>query len=167
MKKLLTLLAVFAIVGIASAQYVQGPIVINALTNAGTWTVMPADGGGAATNVPTTQAKWVPVGPNGFGVFIKGYGTNAALTTNVWITLEPGIQRPNGTIWPVSNALPVVVYLPTGTATNRYYTNFASTTLNLGNISAVRVKSIMQTNGVVGGSLAGALFVEEFNISTR
>lgn len=139
-----------------------------ALTNRTvTWVVAPAAGGSPATNVPTAQALVVPVGPNGFGVGIKSFGTNAALTTNTWITIESGILDSGGTFYPITNNNVTVVLLPRGVATNTYYTNFVmSTSATLGNVTAVRVKDIMQTNGLIGSSLAGNLFIERFWITT-
>ena len=165
MKKLLSTLSVTCFALAIQAQFVPGPTIFNAITNTGTWTIAPADGGGAATNVPTTQARTVPIGPSGFGVFVRAYGTNAALTTNTWFVLE---TSPNGTDW-TSNTTLTVVFLPTGVATNQYYTNFNAQTagLNILNATAVRIKNVMQTNGVIGGSLAGNLFVEKFQINTR
>lgn len=143
---------------------VSGPTIYNAVSNAGTWEIRPAAGGGAATNVPTTQARWVPVGPNGFGVGIKSYATNAALTTNVWFTLEFTHDGVNA----ITNNTVTVVLLPRGVATNVYYTNFVtSSSATIGNVGAVRIKDVMQTNGLIGSSLAGTLFVEQFYINTR
>lgn len=166
MKNLILTILIGAFAITARAQFVQGPAHFSAITNQTTWQIRPADGGGAATNIATTQATWCQVGGNGFGVLVKAYGTNAALTTNTWFTLEYGVAV-SGTIYPVSNSAPVVVYLPVGVATNTYYTNIVNTTANSGNIDAVRLKSVMQTNGVIGGSLAGNLFVEKFVITTR
>lgn len=164
MKKLLTLttLALFSVAS-AFAQFVTGPTVSSMVTNTGTWEIRPADGGGAATNIATTQALWQTVGRDGFGVFVKSYATNAALTTNVWFTLEFGV-RGNA----ITNNNVTVVVLPRGVATNGYYTNFVgSTSATFGNVEQVRLKNVMQTNGVIGGSLAGTLFVEKFQILSR
>jgi len=173
MKKLILSLAVIALTVInASAQFSVGggaPGVYNALTNAAgvTWEVRPAAGGGAATNILTAQAQWVPVGIFGYGVAIKSYATNAALTTNVWITMEHGVNI-NGTVQPITNNNVTVVLLPRGVATNTYFTNFtASTSATIGNVTHVRAKDIMQTNGLIGSSLAGTLFIESFAITTK
>lgn len=164
MKILLTLLAVCLIAIPAKAQFNNALSGATAITNTGTWAVAPADGGGAATNISTAQAVWVPVGALGFGVAIKSYGTNAALTTNVWIDLEFTADGTN----PITNNNVTVVLLPRGVATNVYYTNFVThTSAGIGNVYAVRAKKIMQTNGVIGGSLAGNLFIESFRINTR
>lgn len=175
MKKLTFILAAIALALTAfkaSAQFSVGggsPGVYNALTNAAgvTWEVRPAAGGGAATNISTAQAQWVPVGTFGHGVAIKSYGTNAALTTNVWITMEYGVNI-NGTVQPITNNNVTVVLLPRGVATNTYFTNFAlSTSATAGNVTHVRAKDIMQTNGLIGSSLAGTLFIESFAITTK
>ncbi len=169
MKTLLSsIAAVLLFVGVASAQIsggpVAGPVVYNAVTNVGTWAIAPAAGGGVSTNVPTTQARWVPVGADGFGVGIKSFATNAALTTNVWFILEFSNDGVNA----ITNNNVTVVLLPRGTATNTYYTNFvANTSATIGNVGAVRIKDVMQTNGLIGSSLAGTLFVEQFYINTR
>ncbi len=167
MKTKFKLLAVLGLVAFtaatAQAQFVQGPALFSAVTNASTWAILPAAGGGVSTNVPTGQARWCPVGQNGFGVLVKAYATNAALTTNVWFTLETTTDGINAN----SNTVYTVAFLPNGVATNTYYTNIVATTANVGNIAAVRIKDVMQTNGLVGSSLAGRLFVEKFIISTR
>lgn len=165
MKTLLTIAALAGLlVSSVQAQFVSPVAVFNAVTNTGTWEIRPADGGGAATNVPTTQAKWVTVGKDGFGVAIKSYATNAALTTNTWFTLEFSHDGVNA----ITNNNVTVVLLPRGTATNVYFTNFvANSSAVFGNVGAVRIKNVMQTNGVIGGSLAGTLFVEKFHITTR
>jgi len=163
--------AVLTFIFIASntkAQVSGGPVstvtIYNAVTNIGTWEIRPAAGGGAATNVPTTQARWIPVGPQGFGVAIKSFATNAALTTNVWFTLEFSADGVNA----ITNNNVTVVQLPRGVATNVYYTNFVTpTSATIGNVGAVRIKDVMQTNGLIGSSLAGTLFVEQFYITTR
>jgi len=161
--KMLVLMTAFAAVTV-HAQFIQAPTRINAITNAGTWVIAPSNGATVAVNVPVTQAKWVPIGLQGFGVTIKAFATNAALTTNCWFTLEFSSDGVNA----ITNNNVTVVYLPTGVATNSYHTNFAtSTSALLGNLAAVRLKNVMQTNGVVGSSLAGNLFVEKFIISTR
>jgi hypothetical protein len=174
MKFILAILALFAAVLSAQAQFIAGPTRVSAITNAGTWAIAPADGGGAATNVPTGQvhATGVTIGANGFGVTVKAYGTNAALTTNTWFVLEAtsGTLTTASTLAPISNQTYTVVFLPVGVATNVYYTNFDSRSaalINLGNVAAVRIKNVMQTNGVIGGSLAGNLFVEKFEINAR
>lgn len=167
MKTFLAIVSALALLACSvTAQQIQGPITLNAITNQGTWEIRPADGGGAATNVPTTQARWVTVGKDGFGVAVKSYATNAALTTNVWFVLEFGHVDSTG-VYPATNNNVTVVVLPRGTATNVYYTNFTANTATYGNIGAVRIKNVMQTNGVIGGSLAGTLFVEKFHITGR
>ena len=164
MKKLITLIALLGIVAGAQAQFIQGPAQFRAITNAGTWTPGASNGATAAVSLSAAQAPWVPVGANGFAVTIKAYATNAALTTNVWFVLESSADGVNA----ITNNTVTVAYLPTGVATNSYHTNFVtSTSALLGNITAVRLKSYQQTNGVIGGSLAGNLFVEKFIISTR
>jgi hypothetical protein len=166
MKTLLKTLAVIAaFVAIsAQAQFIQAPSRYSAISNASTWTVNASNGATVAVNVPLAQAPWVPIGGQGFAVSIKAFATNAALTTNCWFTLEFTSDGVNA----ITNNTVTVVYLPTGVATNTYHTNFAtSTSALLGNLAAVRIKNVMQTNGVVGSSLAGNLFVEKFTISTR
>jgi len=148
----------------AGAQFIAGANLYNAVTNIGTWEIRPAAGGGVSTNVPTGQARWVTVGKDGFGVAIKSYATNAALTTNVWFTLEFSADGVNA----ITNNNITVVQLPRGTATNVYFTNFVlSTSATIGNVMAVRIKDVMQTNGLIGSALAGTLFVEKFQITTR
>ncbi len=167
MKTKFKLLAVLGLLAFTAAtvqaQLLQGPAMFSVVTNIGTWAIAPAAGGGVATNVPTTQAKWCQVGANGFGVLIKAYATNAALTTNVWFTLETTADGINAN----SNTTYTICYLPNGVATNTYFTNIVSTTANVGNIAAVRLKDVMQTNGLIGSSLAGRLFVEKFTVGSR
>ena len=150
----------------APAQQVSGPVVKSALSNAATWTVFGSNGATVAQNIPALQGRWVPVGANGFAVAIKAYATNAALTTNVWFTLEFTADGVNA----ITNNNVSVVYLPTGVATNTYFTNFYTPTDALrGNVAAVRIKNVMQTNGLPSGAapLAGNLFVEKFQILSR
>lgn len=168
MKKLISTIAiaafVLAFVTSVQAQFIPGPAQFRAITNAGKWTPGASNGATAAVSLSAAQAPWVPVGAQGFAVSIKAYGTNAALTTNVWFVLESSADGVNA----ITNNNVTVCYLPTGTATNTYHTNFVTaTSALLGNITAVRLKSYQQTNGVIGGSLAGNLFVEKFIISTR
>lgn len=160
MKQILTLLAIM-IASNVSAQWLQQ---FSAISNTTTWAVIPAAGGGAATNMSLAQAPWVPIGAQGFGVAIKSFGTNAALTTNNWFVMEFSADGVNA----ITNVNVTVVQLPTGVATNTYYTNFvSSTSATFGQASHVRIKNVMQTNGLIGSSLAGALFVERFLINTR
>ncbi len=169
MNKILSFLFGLMFAFSVQAQFVTGPVPFNAVTNAGTWEIRPADGGGAATNIATAQARWATVGRDGVGVAIKSYATNAALTTNVWFTLEFGVDMgATQGIQPITNNTVTVVLLPRGVATNTYYTNFVATSsATIGNVSAVRIKNVMQTNGVIGGSLAGTLFVEKFEFLAR
>lgn len=148
----------------ARAQFVQGPSRFNMLTNTGTWMNVSSNGGTVAANFPLTQAPWIPVGGNGFGIALKGFATNAALTTNIFFTIEFSADGVNA----ITNTTATVVFLPTGVATNTYYTNFPiATSVTLGNIAAARLKNIMSTNGVVGGSLAGNMFFERIYLNTR
>lgn len=166
---ILAILALLILPRISSAQFTVGgsPGVYNALTNLTTWEVRPADGATAATNISTAQAQWCPVGLAGYGVAIKSYATNAALTTNTWIVLEHGVSI-SGTIQPITNNNVTVVLLPRGVATNTYFTNFVgNSSAVFGNVTHVRAKNIMQTNGVIGGSLAGTLFVEAFVVTSK
>lgn len=161
MKKILTLLAIVMLHSAASAQFLSS---YSAITNAGNWLITPAAGASPATNVALAQAPWVPVGGSGFGVAIKSFATNAALTTNTWFTLEFTADGVNA----ITNNNVTVVLLPRGVATNVYYTNFVtSSSATIGQVAAVRIKDVMQTNGLIGSSLAGNLFVESFRINTR
>lgn len=166
MKTILSLIAVIGLSAtLAHAQFTQPPVVRSAITNSGTWEVRPsANDGNGSTNVATTQAQWVVVGRDGFGVAVKSYGTNAALTTNAAFTLEFSADGVNA----ITNASVVVQVLPRGVATNTYYTNFVtSTSALLGNVAAVRIKNYANTNGLIGASVAGTLFVEKFTFLTR
>lgn len=167
MKNLLFILTVFGLFIVANlhAQNVQPPTIKSAITNVGTWEVRPsANDGNGSTNVPTGQAPWVVVGRDGFGVAVKSYGTNAALTTNAAFTLEFTADGVNA----ITNTTVVVQVLPRGTATNVYYTNFVtSTSATLGNVSAVRIKNYANTNGLIGTALAGTLFIEKFQFLSR
>ena len=164
MKTLIAILMVLGFVAATEAQFIQGPAQFRAITNAGTWTPGASNGATAAVSLSAAQAPWVPVGANGFAATIKAYATNAALTTNVWFVLECSADGVNA----ITNNNLTIAYLPTGVATNSYHTNFVtSSSALIGNITAIRLKSYQQTNGVIGGSLAGNLFVEKFIISTR
>ena len=164
MKKIISLIALLGVVAGAQAQFIQGPSQFRAITNTSTWSPGASNGATAAVSLSAAQAPWVPVGASGFAVTIRARATNAALTTNVWFVLETSSDG----IYANTNNNLTVCYLPTGVATNSYHTNFVtSTSALLGNITAVRLKSYQQTNGVIGGSLAGDLFVDKFIISTR
>lgn len=164
MKNLLTILALVFAGFSAQAQFVQGPARASMITNRTDWQVLPGvNGSGGTTNISTSQALWCPVGPQGFGVFVRGYGTNAAMTTNVIFTLETSADGVNA----ISNINYDVVFLCAGVATNNFWTNFPPTVNGVGNISAVRLKSYVNTNGLVGTALAGRLFVEKIAINTR
>ena len=160
----LALLALLALPLLAPAQFVSGPAKFSVITNSGTWTVPASNGATVAVNIPLAQAPWVTVGASSFSVAIKAYATNAAHTTNTWFVLETSADGVNA----VTNNTLTVVYLPTGVATNTYFTNFYILTDALrGNIQAVRLKNVMSTNGIIGSSLAGNLFIEKFFINTR
>jgi hypothetical protein len=164
MKKYILIVCLLFAVFSANAQFVSGPSKFSMITNAGTWTVAASNGATVAVNIPSTQAPWITVGKDSFGVYVKAYATNAAHTTNTWFTLECSADGVNA----ITNNTLTVCYLPTGVATNTYYTNFViSTSALLGNIQAVRLKNVMSTNGVIGSSLAGNLFVEQFRLNTR
>ncbi len=168
MKTLFSILTLLSVAFGAHAQqgggFVTGPSRFNLLTNQTTWMNVSSNGGTVAANMPLTQAPWVQVGGIGFGVGIKAYATNAALTTNVWFTIALSADGVNE----ITNTSLSVVYLPRGTATNTYYTNFVlNTSATLGNIVAARVKNVMSTNGEVGSALSGNLFVEKFYLNTR
>ncbi len=166
MKTLLALITVLSLTFAASAQFVQGPVIKSAITNLTTLAIPPADGATTgATNITSyTTPNWIPVGKDGFAVAIKSYATNAALTTNVWWLLETSHDGVN----PNTNATITIAQLPQGVATNTYFTNIVlSTSAVYGNIAAVRIQKVTQTNGLVGGALAGRLFIEKFNIITR
>jgi hypothetical protein len=166
MKFLKITAALFAVATMVQAQFVQGPVVRSVITNLTTLAIPPADGATTgATNITSyTTTSWLPVGKDGFGFAIKAYGTNAALTTNVWFVF---VTSPDGVLENTNQTI-TVAYLPLGVATNTYYTNIVtSTSANYGNISAVKLKTVTQTNGLVGGSLAGRLFIEKFYITTR
>lgn len=163
MKTLLSIAATLMFAVMAQAQFLS-PSQFQAITNSGNWLITPAAGGSPATNVALAQAPWVPVGGVGFGVAIKSFATNAALTTNVWFTLEFSADGVNA----ITNNNVTVVLLPRGVATNTYYTNFVlNTSATIGQVASVRIKDVMQTNGLIGSSLAGNLFVEKFLINTR
>lgn len=131
------------------------------------WTVPASNGATVAVNMTAAQAPWVPVGATGFGVTINAYATNAAHTTNTWFTLELGVGSTHGVLAITNNNL-TVCYLPRGVATNTYHTNFVlNTSALLGNVTHARVKDCMSTNGVIGGSLAGNLFIREFLLNSR
>lgn len=163
-----TILGILIAVLTSAAAYGQGfiqpPSRYNMLTNVGTWMNISSNAATVAANLPATQAPWIPVGGTGFGVGIKAYATNAAFTTNVWFTLQLSGDGVNA----ITNTTLTVCYLPRGVSTNTYYTNFPiSASATLGNIAAVRIKDVMSTNGEVGTTLAGNLFVERIYINTR
>ena len=150
----------------ASAQFVQGPVTKSMITNLTTLAIPGADGATTeSTNITTyTTPNWIPVGKDGFGVWIKSYATNAALTTNVWWLL---VTSPDGLVENTNQTI-TICQIPIGTATNTYYTNIVTSTSALyGNIAAVKIKKVTQTNGLAGASLAGRLFIESFKLNTR
>lgn len=143
----------------AQAQFIQGVNVYSMLTNSASVPFMASGGGtapGPSTNVPTANAKAVPVGVNGFGLGCVMAGTNNTTTTNVTFTFQFSYD---GIRWATNNELSVVL-TPLGTNFAPMYTNFPNTTLNVGNISAVRLKSIHHTN-------TGSIFITNLVITTR
>lgn len=146
-----------------SAQFVAGPNIKAAITNL---PVQIYGSNGATAYVPWSTygtAPSVAIGKDGFGVTINAAGTNAALTTNVFFLLATSGDGVNF----ATNNLITIAYIPPGTGYRPQYTNIANTVANVGNATFVRLYTVLQTNGVDGSSLAGSLFVTNFNISTR
>ena|SRR5437867_865154 len=108
MKKILAALSITMLAFAASAQFITGAFGPSLITNTSTLAIAPAAGGSPATNFSLAQCPFVTVGQNGFGVGIKSFGTNAALTTNTWITLEFTGDGVNA----ITNNNVVVVLLP-------------------------------------------------------
>ena len=109
--------------------------------------------------------------------FIQGPAQFRAITNaGTW---TPGAS--NGATAAVSLSAAQAPWVPVGAngfaVTIKAYATNAALTTNVWfvlessadgvNITAVRLKSVQQTNGVIGGSLAGNLFVEKVIISTR
>lgn len=165
MKKSFSILLLAITCLVANAQFVSGPSKFSMVTNAGTLVLMPSIVGAPATNFPNAQVPWVTVGANGFAVWVRSFGTNAAMTTNVVFDLECSSDGVN----PNTNMNIAIVVPPKGTTTNTFHTNIVTqTSATLGNLAAVRLRSFANTNGLFGGaSVAGALFVERIAVNTR
>lgn len=141
----------------ASAQYVSvsGPVTTSLMTNSVTVPFLAA--GSGFTNLPSTQQVPLVIGATGFGVTVNAAGTNSASTTNMLVTLEVcGDSIGN---WAANNLLTISVPLG-GTGFAPFYTNFVSTTPNVGNATFVRVKSIQNTN-------LASVFITNLNATMR
>jgi hypothetical protein len=159
MKTILSILtAVAAFAHCVSAQFVQGPTLRNGITNLPTFIF--------TSNVATAPVPWstygtapiVPIGLNGFGVGINLGATNALTVSNVFFNLETSYDGVNF----ATNNIIIIHALPPGLGYRPQYTNIANTVANVGNAVAVRLYSVLNTNGTVGG-----LWVTNFTITTR
>jgi|GEM_PF-5232948 len=141
MKTILSLIAILAIAGSATAQQVGGPLRQNALT-VSTAFLVP---GSSTTNIPSTLAPVFLSGRDGLGFSVYVAGTNAASTTNMTILLEPLIYNGSG-VSAAGNQTWTISVPQTGTTAYPYWTNLANTTANLSDVVGVRIKSIQNTN---------------------
>lgn len=154
---LASLIALAVLTFSASAQFVQGPAKFTAFTNPTSGSlVFKLNGGPGLTNVATGCAKIIPVGSSGFGVFLNQASTNTLATTNG--TVIQFEVSADGTTFATN--LVSVGFVPLGSAYAPVYTNFPSTVGNVGNISAIRVKNIVNTN-------SETLWITNLLITTR
>jgi hypothetical protein len=111
--------------------------------------------GSFTTNLPATAAYILNYPKDGFGVFLRTGGTNAADTTNLVIVLEGVIFTSSGVTQVVDNATLSIVTPTTATALPTgydYLTNFLSFSTTsqqeaaLRRCDGIRVRSIQNTN---------------------
>lgn len=146
MKKILTLLAAVSAGFSAQAQWVSGPTPQRA--------IVPASGsvyviiGNTTSNIPPSQAPVCRVGPNGFG--ISGtFGTTNSITNGTTMVFEliadiygtNAVSSGNAQQPTMSFIVPAA-----GTAPFYYWTNIPGTSVNIGNVPGIRVKSFNPTN---------------------
>ncbi len=139
----------------AGAQEIPRPLAKSAITISGAYTVV----GSSTSNTPAADQILIPVGVNGVGFYVRVAGTNAATTTNATIRLEHVIV--NATATNVIDDHTFSLSIPqNGTSGYDVYTNLLPTTVNLGNVSYLRVQSIQNTN-------LASIFITNFTAYVR
>jgi hypothetical protein len=154
----------------AQAQFFNNPVVVkNLLTGNGPWPIQAATIGAFSTNYLSTNgispfANICGVGANGFAIGYNIAGTNSLTVTNVYFLFE---TSSDGINWNTNTPAGGVSILatPSGVSYKPSYTNLLSTiqNLNLGNLAAIRLKYISNTNGGVDGTI----YITNLTISTR
>ena len=152
MKKIITLLALVALIGTAQAQYISGPTPQSVWSYTSPVRIL----GNAVSNIPVASAKVLKVGPLGFGISATIGMTNETSITNgtffvfeqiASITGTNAVTFGNGGI--PTNTFLVPVYAGTGSVGFYYWTNInpqLAAYTQLGNIPGIRLKSINPTN---------------------
>jgi hypothetical protein len=144
----------YGIGGFVQPPTVKSAFVTYSVPGVGTNVLAVAAGAPTATNLPaTTVANLLTVGRDGFGVHYYG-NLGAAASTNVLVFERSG----DGVTFPSSPTIDIWV---TGTGAVALYTNVASSTANIGNLVAVRLKYI--TNH----ASASVANITNITISTR
>lgn len=139
MKKLLAILSVVMALALgAQAQFVSGPSTGNMLTTS----TAIAIAGSSTSNLAVTLVNPIPVGVYGLGLVATVGATNAASTTNAVIRFEATVD---GTRW-IDTLTPAFSVPQNGTAQYDVYTNILTTSANIGNLRAMRIASIQNTN---------------------
>ena len=158
------LLLLFALA--AQAQFVSPPVTKQVLTNASSVPfIVPADTIGTfSTNLPTTIANIVTVGKDGFSIGFNMTGTNSLTVTNLAFLFESTSDGVNWTTNTPAGGL-LIIATPRATTYGPSYTNLLSATanLNIGNLTAVRLRAIANSNGTANG----AVYITNLTISTR
>jgi hypothetical protein len=165
MKFLRTILmaAVLCLPLATQAQFFNNPVVVKSMiAGTGPYVVAASTIGTFSTNLSSTVANICGVGAKGFAVGYNIAGTNSLTVTNLGILLatsSDGVNfttnTPAGGVW--------VIATPSGTSYKPLYTNLLDTIqgLNLGNLAAVRVHAIANTNGDHN------IYITNLTISTR
>ncbi len=149
--------AVLCLPLVASAQNFNNPVVVkNMLSGSSPFILGASTIGTFSTNLSTAGsstnvfavANVCGVGPNGFAIGYNIAGTNSLTVTNIYILLATSSDGVNFTTNMPAGGVSVLA-TPSGTSYKPLYTNLLSTiqNLNLGNLAAVKVWSIANTNG--------------------
>ena len=146
MKSFKHLLAVAALViGFAipagAAAFIAGVDLYPAMTNAVGGTNALTVAASATTNLPTTLARTITLGNNGFGVSIRASAASTSLATNTLVFEFSG----DGANWILQPTWSVFITNCTTTAAN-LFTNFPPTLQNNANLRAIRLKYITNSS---------------------
>jgi len=149
------------------AQFVQPANVKSVISGTGPFIIYPSAIGTLSTNYPsaTTNASYanaLTVGPNGFAIGYNIAGTNSLTVTNLYCLFETSSDGVNWTTNQPAGGISVLA-TPSGTSYKPSYTNLLSTiqNLNLGNLMAIRLYAIANTNG------DHRVFITNLTLTTR
>jgi hypothetical protein len=153
MKTFFAILAAFGLAVSAHAQFGQGPIIANAVTNnplnsvtapSNPFISLGVSNNAAVynSNIVAGARRAIQIGPNGFGVIINAAGPLATAITNMSVIFE---LSANGTIWHTNTI--AISYSPMGVNYAPFFTNITPAVFpNVGNVSSVRLLRINNTN---------------------